>query len=123
MAHDSHNIVAAGCSDEEIARAVNSVIGSKGGITCIDGEEVLHLPLEVAGIMSSHDGFEVAQKYQQLDSFAKEVLGSTLSAPFMTLSFMALLVIPEIKLSDKGLFDAKEFHFISGCANSANIRE
>jgi adenine deaminase len=73
------------------------------------------LPLNVGGVMSNSDGFEVAQKYENIDSFVKEQLGSTLSAPFMTLSFMALLVIPEIKLSDKGLFDGRSFHFISPC--------
>jgi adenine deaminase len=76
---------------------------------------VLHLPLEVAGIMSSGDAFEVAEAYEKVDRFAKEVLGSPLSAPFMTLSFMALLVIPELKLSDKGLFDGRAFHFVPVC--------
>ncbi len=116
VAHDSHNIIAVGCSDEEINRAVNLLINSKGGISAVDGEKSLHLPLEVAGIMSNSDAFEVAAKYEELDKFVKENLGSTLSAPFMTLSFMALLVIPEIKLSDKGLFDGREFHFIPSCA-------
>ncbi|MEA2099761.1 MAG: adenine deaminase [Campylobacterota bacterium] len=115
VAHDSRNIIAVGCSDDEISRAVNLLIESKGGISAVDGEKTLHLPLDVAGIMSSGDAYEVAQKYDEIDKFSKEVLLSTLSAPFMTLSFMALLVIPEIKLSDKGLFDGKEFHFIPSC--------
>ncbi len=116
VAHDSHNIIAIGCSDEEINAAVNLIINSKGGISAVDGEKTLHLPLEVAGIMSGEDAFEVASRYEELDGFIKNSLGSTLSAPFMTLSFMALLVIPEIKLSDRGLFDAREFHFIPSCA-------
>ncbi len=115
VAHDSHNIIALGCSDEEISRAVNLLIESKGGISAVNGESFLHLPLSVGGIMSSDDAFKVAPKYAEMDKFVKEALGSTLSAPFMTLSFMALLVIPEIKLSDKGLFDGREFHFIPSC--------
>jgi len=115
VAHDSHNIIAVGCSDEEISRAVNLLIESKGGISIVDGKNELHLPLNVAGIMSNGDGFEVASKYEKLDNYSKEVLKSTLGSPFMTLSFMALLVIPEIKLSDKGLFDGRTFSFIPNC--------
>lgn len=115
VAHDSHNIVVVGCSDEAMAKAANLIIEAKGGISAVnDGEQQL-LPLDVAGIMSSQDAFEVAQHYENIDTFVKEQLGSKLSAPFMTLSFMALLVIPEIKLSDKGLFDGRSFHFISPC--------
>ena len=115
VAHDSHNIIAVGCSDEEISRAVNLLIESKGGISIVDGKNELHLPLNVAGIMSNGDGFEVASKYEKLDNYSKDVLKSTLGSPFMTLSFMALLVIPEIKLSDKGLFDGRTFSFIPNC--------
>jgi len=115
VAHDSHNIIVVGCSDKEISKAVNLIISSKGGISAVDAEDYMHLPLEVAGIMSSDDAFNVASKYDKLDKYVKNTLGSNLSAPFMTLSFMALLVIPEIKLSDKGLFDGREFHFISTC--------
>ena len=115
VAHDSHNIIAVGCSDEEISRAVNLLIESKGGISIVDGKNELHLPLNVAGIMSNGDGFEVASKYEKLDNYSKEILKSTLGSPFMTLSFMALLVIPEIKLSDKGLFDGRTFSFIPNC--------
>lgn len=113
VAHDSHNIVAVGCSDEEIARAVNLIIDQGGGISATDKKEGEVLPLEVAGIMSRHDAFTVARSYERLGRFAKETLGSTLSSPFMTLSFMALLVIPDLKLSDKGLFDGKNFRFVS----------
>ena len=115
VAHDSHNIIAVGCSDEEISKAVNLLIDSKGGISAVDGKKSLHLPLNIAGIMSNDDAFKVASQYEKLDGFVKENLDSALSAPYMTLSFMALLVIPEIKLSDKGLFDGRVFHFIQSC--------
>jgi adenine deaminase len=111
VAHDSHNIVAVGVSDEEILRAVALVNQSKGGISWVNGdsEEVLDLP--VAGIMSHRNASEVAMQYDKLDKLAKS-LGSSLKAPYMTLSFMALLVIPELKLSDKGLFDGNTFSFV-----------
>ena len=107
VAHDSHNIVAVGTNDESICKAVNEVIKCKGGISCIN-ETVTVLPLPVAGLMSIKDGYEVANLYTQIDKEAK-AMGSRLSAPFMTLSFMALLVIPHVKLSDKGLFDGDQF--------------
>jgi len=112
VAHDSHNIVAVGVDDESICRAVNALIASKGGVSCIDAEEVYTLALPVAGLMSAKDGYTVAEEYKAIDIAAKG-LGSTLASPFMSLSFMALLVIPELKLSDKGLFDGKEFQFIT----------
>lgn len=113
VAHDSHNIIAVGCSDEAIARAVNLIVSSHGGVSAAgEGEEVL-LPLDVAGIMSSGDAFEVARRYEEISRFVIACLGSTLGTPFMTLSFMALLVIPELKLSDRGLFDGRSFHFVS----------
>lgn len=112
IAHDSHNIIAVGCSDEEICAAVNLLIKHKGGISAVSGAEAHVLPLPVAGIMSHEDGYLVAKKYSEIDAFAKS-LGTTLQAPFMTLSFMALLVIPELKLSDKGLFDGKTFTFVT----------
>ena len=108
VAHDSHNIVAVGVNEEELALAINALIRSKGGISCVKDGEVQVLPLPVAGLMSASNGYTVAQEYSRLDGLAKS-LGSTLSAPFMTLSFMALLVIPHIKLSDKGLFDGDRF--------------
>jgi len=110
VAHDSHNIIAVGTSDEVLARAVNLVIRHKGGLCVITDNEETILPLPVAGIMSHTDGYEVARLYSHLDRKAKE-LGSPLKAPFMTLSFMALLVIPELKLSDQGLFDGVNFSF------------
>ncbi|MCX6245149.1 MAG: adenine deaminase [Bacteroidetes bacterium] len=110
VAHDSHNIIAVGADDESIIRAINAIVESKGGVSVCDGNDVHLLPLPVAGIMSKEDGYEVAKQYKLLDARAKE-LKSTLKAPFMTLSFMALLVIPELKVSDKGLFDGKKFSF------------
>lgn len=110
VAHDSHNIVAVGADDESLARAINRVIAEKGGVSCVKGPEEKVLGLPVAGLMSAEDGYTVAGKYTAIDSMAKS-LGSGLSAPFMTLSFMALLVIPHLKLSDKGLFDGDSFSF------------
>jgi|WetSurSiteA1Bulk_404760.scaffolds.fasta_scaffold00303_2 adenine deaminase len=111
IAHDSHNIIAAGVSDEDICRAVNLVIEHKGGICAVSRKKEMILPLPVAGIMSNEGYTEVAEKYSALDRMAKE-LGSLLYAPFMTLSFMALPVIPKLKLTDKGLFDAEQFRFV-----------
>ncbi|NQU27961.1 MAG: adenine deaminase, partial [Candidatus Marinimicrobia bacterium] len=112
VAHDSHNIVAIGASDAELCRVVNRVIEQRGGIAAVNGQEELILALPVAGIMSDRDGHSVATLYSELDQFAKG-LGSTLPAPFMSLSFLALLVIPELKLSDQGLFDGVRFKFTS----------
>ncbi|MDF3076461.1 MAG: ade [Sphingobacteriaceae bacterium] len=111
VAHDSHNIVVVGVDDESIAKAVNLIIGCKGGVSCVSGSEKQVLPLPVAGLMSADDGYKVAESYTRIDQMAKR-LGSTLSSPFMTLSFMALLVIPSLKLSDKGLFDGETFSFV-----------
>lgn len=112
VAHDSHNIVAVGTSDHAITQAINAIVRSKGGIAVVrDGKEEV-LPLPVAGLMSNEDGYRVATHYQKLDKQVHE-MGSTLRAPFMTLSFMALLVIPDLKLSDKGLFDGRTFGFTS----------
>jgi adenine deaminase len=110
VAHDSHNIIAVGVTDEDICRAVNAIIENKGGISVVNDGKAEVLPLPVAGIMTNEDGYAAAEKYTKIDKLAKE-LGSTLHAPFMTLSFMALLVIPQLKLSDKGLFDGSKFEF------------
>ncbi len=112
VAHDSHNIIVVGCSDYEIAKAVNELITSKGGICVVSGDDCYTLPLPVAGIMSNQKGEDVARAYEQLTKLAKD-LGSKLNAPFMTLSFMALLVIPSLKIGDQGLFDVNEFKFVS----------
>jgi adenine deaminase len=110
VAHDSHNIIAVGTSDQELLDAINLIINETGGVSWIKNNDRMVLPLPVAGIMSNTDGFETARMYANIDKKAK-TLGGTLGAPFMTLSFMALLVIPEIKLSDKGLFDGNKFAF------------
>ena len=110
VAHDSHNIVAVGTSDEQIVKAINQVISQRGGISLVRGNEQKGLSLPVAGLMTDSDGFEVAARYHELDKEA-HLMGSTIRAPYMTLSFMALLVIPELKLSDKGLFDGNTFSF------------
>jgi adenine deaminase len=110
VAHDCHNIVVVGTSDDEIVKAVNLLIANTGGICAVNGATEKALALPVAGIMSDQDGWEAGRLYQEIDAMAKE-LGTTLKAPFMTLSFMALLVIPDLKLSDKGLFSGKSFTF------------
>jgi len=111
VAHDCHNIVVVGTSDEEICKAVNLIIENRGGVCAVNGSESKILPLPVAGIMSDKNGWETGKLYQEIDAMAKE-LGSNLKAPFMTLSFMALLVIPDLKLSDKGLFSGNTFSFV-----------
>jgi adenine deaminase len=111
VAHDSHNIVAVGADDESIREAVNLLIDSKGGVSCVMDNTQLVVPLPVAGLMSNEDGYHVAQQYALIDKAAKDA-GSTLASPFMTLSFMALLVIPHLKLSDLGLFDGDKFEFV-----------
>lgn len=112
VAHDSHNIVAVGCSDEDIARAINLLVMTKGGMVACSETEFALLPLPVAGLMSLEEGSLVAEDYERADRLAHE-FGCKLYTPFMTLSFMALLVIPELKLSDKGLFDVTQFKFTS----------
>jgi adenine deaminase len=112
VAHDSHNIVAVGADDESICRAVNLVIEKEGGISAVAGNKEMVLALPVAGLMSNKDGYKIAADYTAIDKMAKEELGSSLGSPFMTLSFMALLVIPHLKLSDKGLFDGDRFEFV-----------
>ncbi len=111
VAHDSHNIVAVGVDDDSLCQAVNLIIEQQGGVSCVSPQASLVLPLPVAGLMSAEDGYEVANAYTTIDAMAKS-LGATLSAPFMTLSFMALLVIPHLKLSDLGLFDGDSFEFV-----------
>ncbi len=114
VAHDSHNVIAVGASDSELCRAINAVMEHAGGLAVAEGEHVRVLPLGIAGLMSPEDGYSVARRYAELDAAAK-ALGSPLQAPFMTLSFMALLVIPALKLSDRGLFDGRTFRFTSVC--------
>ena len=112
VGHDSHNIIAVGVSDEAICKAVNLLIENKGGVCAVSDSEENVVSLPVAGIMSDKDGETIGLQYAELDKMAK-TLGSTLHAPYMTLSFMALLVIPSLKLSDKGLFNGSTFKFTS----------
>ena len=111
IAHDSHNIIAVGATDEDIVGAVNRLVENRGGIVVGTAENLLDLPLEVSGLMSTLDGEEVAARYHLLNEEARK-LGTSLMSPFMTLSFMSLLVIPELKLGDKGLFDVTKFEFV-----------
>jgi adenine deaminase len=113
VGHDCHNIIAVGVDDGSICAAVNALVDNKGGISVAHSkDDVAAMPLPVAGLMSLESGHTVAAAYTKIDKLAKE-LGTTLHAPFMTLSFMALLVIPALKLSDKGLFDGSKFEFAS----------
>jgi adenine deaminase len=111
VAHDSHNIIAVGVNDELICKAVNAIVECKGGVAAVDEEKLYVVPLPVAGLMSDNNGYKVAADYKRVDAMSKE-FGSTLKSPFMTLSFMALLVIPSLKLSDRGLFDGNKFTFV-----------
>lgn len=111
VAHDSHNIIAVGTDDEWLAKAVNLLVESKGGLCAIDPSGAMVLPLPIAGLMSDLSCDEIGEQYSNIDKKVK-AMGCTLRAPFMTLSFMALLVIPKLKLSDKGLFDAESFTFV-----------
>jgi len=110
IAHDAHNIIAVGVSDKDIVDAINSVIDMKGGLVIADGVELLELMLPIAGLMSYRDGDKVARRHRQLKNIASRI-GCKYSAPFMTLAFMSLSVIPELKLTDRGLFDGKKFEY------------
>lgn len=113
VAHDCHNIIAVGVDDISLCNAINALIDAKGGISVSGIDGAVHcMPLPIAGLMTGDDGYDVARQYSRLDAQAK-ALGTSLKAPFMTLSFMALLVIPSLKLSDKGLFDGDKFEFAS----------
>lgn len=110
VAHDSHNIICIGTNDRDMVTVINSLVAKKGGIAVTDGLSLDILPLPVAGLMGDMDGYKVAELYENINKKAL-ALGGPLKAPFMTLSFMALLVIPELKLSDMGLFDGSNFSF------------
>lgn len=112
VAHDSHNIVAVGVDDQSLLKAINTIIANKGGIMAVNNDEESILNLPVAGLMSSEEGEKVAETYQKLNNIVKQ-MGSNLKAPFMTLSFLSLLVIPSLKIGDKGLFDVNTFSFTS----------
>src|SRR5664280_1325466 len=111
IAHDSHNIIAVGVADKDIIEAVNRLVENRGGIVVGTTEHLLDLPLEVSGLMSTRSGEGVASRYELLNAEARR-LGTSLESPFMTLAFMSLLVIPELKLGDKGLFDVTKFEFV-----------
>ena len=119
VAHDSHNIVAVGVDDTSICQAVNLVIENKGGVSLAAGKQEMVIALPIGGLMSADGGYAIAEQYSAIDKAAKS-LGSSLEAPYMTLSFMALLVIPHLKLSDKGLFNGDNFSFVTndGAINS-----
>ena len=117
VAHDSHNIVCVGCDDDAMAQAVNHIVECRGGIVAVADDDVRIVPLEVAGLMSMRDGADLAASYTDIVRFTKERLGCKLDAPFMTLSFMALLVIPSLKISDRGVFDADRFDFVGQCSD------
>ncbi|HBY21326.1 MAG: adenine deaminase [Bacteroidetes bacterium GWE2_29_8] len=108
VAHDSHNIIVAGTNDDDIAKLINLIIDNKGGLGYVCDEDSTFLPLPYGGLMSNEDGVVIAEEYKSLNNAIIRA-GGTLSAPFMTLSFMALLVIPELKISDKSLFDVTQF--------------
>jgi len=110
VAHDSHNIIAVGTSDSLLVEAINLLVDTKGGLSAVNGDKQLQIGLPIAGLMSDLPCTEIGAQYGAIDAFVKE-MGSTLTAPFMTLSFMALLVIPKIKMSDQGIFDAESFTF------------
>ncbi|HBC79148.1 MAG TPA: adenine deaminase [Bacteroidales bacterium] len=112
VAHDSHNIICAGTNDQDIVSAVNEIVRLKGGLAVANRNSISSVPLPVAGIMSDEPVSFIASEYEKLSDLVKSY-GSQMSAPFMTLSFMALLVIPELKLSDRGLFDGREFRYTS----------
>ena len=112
IAHDSHNIIAVGASDHDIVQAVNLLIKNRGGIAAYSSEKQAILPLPIAGLMSKENAYTVAETYENVNATAHQ-LGASLTAPFMTLSFMSLLVIPQLKLSDKGLFAVNTFNFTS----------
>ena len=113
VAHDSHNIIVVGCDDQSITDAVNLLIDAKGGVSAVGFGEKHMLALPIAGLMTDVDGYKAAESYTEIDQFVKTRLESRLKSPYMTLSFMALLVIPNIKLSDKGLFDGEKFEFVN----------
>ena len=116
IAHDSHNIIVIGDNSKMMADAVNAVIENKGGIAIVGEDFADSISLPIAGLMTNKDAFAVAEKLKQLQKMAAS-LGCKLDAPFMTMAFMALLVIPSIKLSDKGLFDVESFEFMDVIVN------
>lgn len=111
VSHDSHNVVAIGCTDADIVHSINELIEEKGGLVANDGNRLYTLPLPVGGIMSDKTGREVANQYMKLNEILAE-MGTDLKSPFMTLSFMALIVIPTLKIGEEGIFDFDKFDFV-----------
>lgn len=119
IAHDSHNIIAVGCSDRDIVKAVNRLVETKGGFCVADGDRVEDIALPIAGLMSPLRGEELGRRHNELKAMAGEI-GCKFKAPYMTLAFMALPVIPELKLIDTGLFDGRKFGFTDVMASDIN---
>ena len=114
ISHDSHNIIAVGVTDSDLLKSINAVIEQKGGLSVVEGDRTMVLPLPIAGIMTDKSGYEVAEMWIKLIDELHQ-MGCVLSSPFMTLSFMALIVIPELKIGERGLFEYNKFNFISEC--------
>ena len=112
VAHDSHNIISIGTNDKDIMKSINEIVRLKGGLAVSAGSETSSIQLNIGGIMSTRSCRDVAQDYEKLNELVNSY-GCTLKAPFMTLSFMALLVIPDLKIGDKGLFDVNKFELVS----------
>jgi len=111
VAHDSHNIICVGTNDNDIVSAVNKVIEMKGGLSFACDNKIYAIKLNIGGIMTSNSCRETAHEYEKLNEIVKK-MGCTMSAPFMTLAFMALLVIPDLKIGDRGLFDVNKFGLV-----------
>ena len=112
VAHDSHNIISVGTNDNDIVKAINEIVRMKGGLSVSSDDISDSLKLNIAGIMTTNNCSMVAIEYEKLNEMVR-ALGCEMKAPFMTLSFMALLVIPDLKIGDKGLFDVKKFDLVS----------
>jgi len=119
VAHDSHNIVAVGTHDVFLCAAVNAVIAAQGGLCAVNDDTTLVLPLPIAGLMSERDAWQVATEFKALTRMVQDN-GCALTSPFMTLSFMALLVIPDLKMSDRGLFDVHAFNYMDLLSNGSS---
>ena len=111
ISHDSHNIIAVGCTDADLVRSINELIEEKGGLVVNNGDQLYTLPLPIGGIISNKSGWEVADQYMKLNEVLAE-MGTDLKSPFMTLSFMALIVIPSLKIGEEGIFDFDKFDFV-----------
>lgn len=111
ISHDSHNIIAIGSSDYELKEVINKIIQQKGGLAVINDMQIKAFPLPIGGIMTDKDLVKVAAAYKKLKNEI-QLMGCKIQEPFMTLSFMSLIVIPELKIGEKGLFDYNAFDFV-----------